>query len=645
MQRAPSRLSAAGLVAFAALGCPVTVFAQEVVDPIEAAQRWLDVGSPEAALDLWEAVADSLYFAGDPDPRLGIAYIQTATEHALDREYDTASRLYMQSFVGTDLERWGDVVEEEVRRIQPLMTAADSARWESLLEARDPRILTEIRRFWILRDPTPTTHENERLIEHWGRIAYARRRFTQAVNSPYRTDDRGTIFVKFGPPGRRKAGNLGSDGSELRRWVVDRLAREAIARLDPNPSYEVWVYDNLNPRELIYYLFGNVGGTGPFRQVKGVRDLISSAAMSPNSRRVTPGNIRAAHYLELFYYAELSGVGGDFSRRYADLEQIWGQAESRSITVGSRGLPSEGSLEALSLQYDQADQQIWQDPFRRPYETEVSDLEEVATVQLVATATRVLSEDNEPRIVFTALSAPRQRLSTADSIPGLALEERGVRHTLLVRDSALEEVGQLVGNQVRYGESGVSTFTLRHAAEPLFYTMVAKEVDSERRPGEITRFPGRRHLEPGPPLIAHPDSLEMSDIVIGIEPHEGIDASLLPFPVVPGEILWRNDPVLAYLEVYHLAVLDGVARFRASFEVTPWDQVLDRPLPGVTPTTLSFDLESSEPTSRHVLNLGIENLVPGHYRVELTVQDLQSGQTRTRGTMVEIGSLRDRTRG
>jgi GWxTD domain-containing protein len=616
--------------------------AQEESDPLRRAQRWLDQGSPEAALDIWEAAADSLYLAGIADPRLGIAYIETATEHSLDRHYGTASRLYMQGFTGTDLERFGDEVEEEVRRIQPLLSESDSAAWQALTEDRDPAILLELRRFWINKDPTPTTHENERLIEHWGRIAYARRTYNLAVNSPYRTDDRGTIFVQFGFPGRRHAGTLGGDGSEMRRWVRDRVAREAMARLDPNPRFEVWVYDTLNPRELIYFLFGNEGGTGMFRQVKGVRDLISAAAMSPSSRRVTPGRIRAAHYMELFYYADLSAAGGEFSRRYANLEQIWGQAESRSITVGAAGIPSEGSLEALSLQYDQADQQIQQDPFRRPYETEVSDLEDIATVQLVAAQTRVLSLENEPRLIFTALSAPRARMSTADSIAGVNLDERGVRHTLLVRDSALEEVGQLVGNQVRFGEAGVSSFTLRHTRETLHFTLVASEVGTERRSREIIRFPGYVSLPPLPPLSTNEDSLEMSDLVIGIEPHGGLDASLLPFPVVPGEVLWRNDAVLAYLEVYHLLVVDGVARFRASFRVSPWDQVLDKPIPGVSPTTLSFDLEGTEPTSRHVLNLGIENLVPGRYQVELTLTDLQRGSGRTRATMVEIGSLRQR---
>jgi GWxTD domain-containing protein len=621
---------------------PAPLAAQETGDPLQQAQRWLDAGSPEAALDIWEAAQDSLYFQGISDPRLGIAYIQTATEYSLDREYDTASRLYIQGFTETDMDRFGDTVEEEVRRIQPLLSEADSAAWEALIEERDPAILLELRRFWINKDPTPTTYENERLVEHWGRIAYARRTFTQAVNSPYRTDDRGTIFIQFGSPGRRKAGSLGSDGSELRRWVSDRIAREAIARLDPNPSYEVWVYDTLNPRELIYFLFGNQNGTGPFRLVNGVRDLISSAAMSPSSRRLTPGNIRAAHFMELFYYADLSAIGGEFSRRYATLEQVWGQAESRSVTLGTGGFPPEGSLAALSIQYDQVDQQVQQDPFRRPYETEISDLEDVATVQLVATQTRILSDENEPRLVLTALSAPRAQQSTFDSIFGLGLEERGVLHTLLVRDSTLAEVGQLVGQDARFGRGGVSSFTLRHTPEPLYFTMVAKEVGTERRSAEIIRFPGHANLPPLPPLTTAEDSLEISDLVIGIEPHEGLDETRLPFPVVPGEVLWRDDAVLAYLEVYHLLVVDGVARYRASFQVLPWDEVMDEPIQGVTPVTLSFDLESVEPTSRQVLNLGIENLVPGRYQVLITVDDLQRGTARSRHAMVEIGSLRPR---
>lgn len=53
------------------------------------------------------------------------------------------------------------------------------------------------RRFWIQADPSPLTHVNERLIEHYRRVAYARANFG-AGRFPW--DDRGEVYVRFGAP-------------------------------------------------------------------------------------------------------------------------------------------------------------------------------------------------------------------------------------------------------------------------------------------------------------------------------------------------------------------------------------------------------------------------------------------------------------
>jgi GWxTD domain-containing protein len=55
-----------------------------------------------------------------------------------------------------------------------------------------------IEQFWLRRDPTPDTVENEYKEEHYRRIAYATERFTSGVQG-WRTD-RGQVYIKFGPP-------------------------------------------------------------------------------------------------------------------------------------------------------------------------------------------------------------------------------------------------------------------------------------------------------------------------------------------------------------------------------------------------------------------------------------------------------------
>ena len=55
-----------------------------------------------------------------------------------------------------------------------------------------------IEQFWLRRDPTPGTTENEMKEEHYRRLAYANDRFTEAI--PGWNTDRGMVYILYGPP-------------------------------------------------------------------------------------------------------------------------------------------------------------------------------------------------------------------------------------------------------------------------------------------------------------------------------------------------------------------------------------------------------------------------------------------------------------
>jgi GWxTD domain-containing protein len=55
-----------------------------------------------------------------------------------------------------------------------------------------------IEQFWLRRDPTPDTPENEYKEEHYRRIAYANEHFAAGIPG-WRTD-RGRIYIMYGPP-------------------------------------------------------------------------------------------------------------------------------------------------------------------------------------------------------------------------------------------------------------------------------------------------------------------------------------------------------------------------------------------------------------------------------------------------------------
>ena len=58
-----------------------------------------------------------------------------------------------------------------------------------------------IEQFWLRRDPTPDTVENEFKEEHYRRIAYANEHFASGI--PGWKADRGRIYITFGPPDER----------------------------------------------------------------------------------------------------------------------------------------------------------------------------------------------------------------------------------------------------------------------------------------------------------------------------------------------------------------------------------------------------------------------------------------------------------
>src|SRR5215831_16080301 len=59
-----------------------------------------------------------------------------------------------------------------------------------------------IEQFWLRRDPTPDTEENEVKEEHYRRIAYTNEQFASGI--PGWKTDRGMIYIKYGPPDERE---------------------------------------------------------------------------------------------------------------------------------------------------------------------------------------------------------------------------------------------------------------------------------------------------------------------------------------------------------------------------------------------------------------------------------------------------------
>ncbi len=115
---------------------------------------------------------------GDPLKRPLTAKQKKANSKALKQELSSTYKKWLNEDV-----RW-IITPEELSAFKQLSND----------EERD----AFIEQFWLRRDPTPDTPENEYKEEHYRRIAYANEHFAAGIPG-WRTD-RGRIYIAYGPP-------------------------------------------------------------------------------------------------------------------------------------------------------------------------------------------------------------------------------------------------------------------------------------------------------------------------------------------------------------------------------------------------------------------------------------------------------------
>jgi len=132
-----------------------------------------------------------------------------------------ASKTY---FDGIARLRDPDMLQELYSEIEDLLTPQEVREYASLPIEKKGMFF---RRFWSKRDPTPGTIENERFAEHFRRVQYAKTNF--GIPFPPYFDDRGKIYIKYGPPdavyrGVMYTGNVRSNES----WSYESIHKGLI---------------------------------------------------------------------------------------------------------------------------------------------------------------------------------------------------------------------------------------------------------------------------------------------------------------------------------------------------------------------------------------------------------------------------------
>ncbi|NIV92449.1 GWxTD domain-containing protein [candidate division KSB1 bacterium] len=588
-----------------------------------------DSGDWQKAIETWLAAKDSTRQPREIDPRIGFAFIELVAEKKAEPYYDKASEMYLWAFEQEDLKQYEETIREEIAGLSPIMSKDEGTEWLELLEKGDPKLNDRIRGFWTRADPIPTTETNERLVEHWRRIAHAREKYTREKTTVYGTDDRGLVFVKYGPPDVAAEGKLGVDQFELMRWFpTDFLLRQEIQRYNTLPEFEIWVYHNLGREESTVFVFGKRSGLGKFGLRYGIEAFIPNRAFSRRSTKTTDGVLPGA-MLQLMFYRELIDVDMFFLNRYRELEAIW--ANSRA---GGLLSPNYDRIKGIINHYKNEDKATIDFEFMPA--TKTNTLEGLEALELKYKRFRHLDEANHP--LLTLMTAATS-LHYGDIDHTLFFREARKskykqRHFLVVHDEAWHRKERHIGYPAMHN-TNTSVFSLQQNSQTDFYTLVAEKTVLEHRSEKLQAedIPdtasvvgiGTLLLGEVPPLQTDSTRFEISDIVFGVETPGHLDrAEYYPFPVIPKDPVKRSDSLKIYFEAYHLTT-PVLVEYRIEEKKEGED--------GRAVLTGRVELNRSR---ENVIDLDVSHLSAGDYILKCSVTSAQTGEKKTRSAAFRV---------
>lgn len=653
-------------------------------------------GNFEGALSIWASAKTQL-----EHPSLGIGrnYIRVVTEQRLRGYYEIASDMYLWGLSGMDVVFQKDHLMYEVGYLIPLIEDQVRTDWQKMLDNNNTALLYEIRDWWRVRDPTPATNYNERLLEHWERIAYARDHFTYNRQSVYETDDRGITYVKYGAPERKfqedliTAGRVSNMVMEMlstrspmtkgtpEAWrTASRAVENAVSRLDITSRYEIWIYERqyLGTNDNMVRIFGDEPGGG-FKKIQALDDLIPAQAFTMSTRYSQPsiqtmgesnketmttrltskggggGTVNPALILQMMLYRETASMDPLFSKVYDRIERDILSISGSPISSYSQNLDQTNKHEAIVRENSE------------PIETSAY-LKDFPHIPLLVHRYRLLDGQNRPVYATFVRSRPQQAfledlafnqdrmIAGPDSFSDSTAVHKAFGHYELVHGMELRSPqGQLAADWVRptlvldgnsVETASNSVFMVPHGpgeTQQVYYAELHNR-HPETRPRVDTPFPGhlrgvgKRTMEQPVPLTADPDILEMGDLILGYGQDESAPAGgLVPFTVSHNGEIPEGEALNVHIEIYHLRQHAGLSDFTLKYEVLERNPGIIRWLNKYRSNTeLTLNLQAESSHYTENLEIRTRELDHGTYLLQLVATDRISGQQITREVEFEV---------
>jgi len=650
-------------------------------------------GNPEEALQIW---AEAIRELEKPFSRLGFEYIRLAAEHGLQTYYSNASVFYDYALS----EPFRDVnrasVRQEIKRLQPLTGSGIYRQWSEWFEEQNDALITDMRGFWKQLDPTPGSSVNERLIEHWQRIAHSRKTYTRNHRTIFDGDERGLVHVRYGEPDRIKRGVLTIDNQTLGQWISRQFnsaepprdpeggqpspqpfadrgeQRDPFAQLEEyvfqfhtQPEYEIWIYEPLTDASdyPLIFIFGIDPQSGEFIRLQSPDDFIPERAYLSDQRNQSqvPGFVRLgltpALALQMLYYEQLADIDPWFREQLNAIRSLYvdqGPSVQRSLDLSIRNR----NRELLEIRMADSPTEI---------STETRHLPEIP-IDLYQY--RLLDESLEPVLISFLETRPTPALISdltwSPEHSGEDFQETGdttlvhhrelvdqyeLAHQLLVYTTDWDEELILVDTPSleHLPESGQdaiiqSVFLSSHSGQRFqsaSATLVHENGEQLNRysplyPPMLRGLGGLKSQQPSP-LINIPGQLELADLILGFRDDHLPESYPFSFRVANDQTIPADESLVLHFEVYNLTPNPDTdfTRFELTYHIYP---VLEdgTVVSGEEEFYLTIRFEDDRTRVVEDLEIRTSDLRRGLYELQVYIRDLEGEQEQRRDIRFEV---------
>lgn len=559
------------------------------------------------ALEIWyEAKSGS----EDPDFRISRSYIELVTEQGLKEYYEKASELYSWGLSGEIKESEKETFVEELDLLRPMLRDRDYRRFKRAVKNGESEVLSEIEAFWNTVDPSPLRPYNERLLEHFERVAYAKKHYTK--RSSDELDDRAMVYLKYGDPYYTRNGTLMYKSSLVNMLVKDGVEVPSFASMDAEvvaheqrlnlesrvrnlhhyPSYEVWIYRDLtdNPQNTIF-MFGTRDPNSSFRKISSVEDFIPNEAYRisgqsnysidisgttgnqnednsqsvqfddlRSSRITSPKvNISPALILQLMYYDQFAAMDEYFGKSYNEMMDRYTDRSNQM----KRGLAREfGTMYGSKLVHIQS---------AAPREKS-EHAEEILELPTESYMYRFLDEDDRPYLKIYSVSdfeeaAYYDLLTTTNSLQRDLVNRYVFQSGYQLRDDSDKIVDeQKEETDITSWDRLVNVFDIPHD-NPSHSMVISHELHNRSEMNgsgisERTTFPqslkGMHNSRIDLPEPLNTGELVLSDIILGYGSSDKVeevaveDIDAPGFTIAHDRIIPDDADLIFYYELYNL---------------------------------------------------------------------------------------------